>query len=185
MSQKTANSEQGVICATLNSPVPDGTPRQRYACEVDAGSDEPATAADDGSNGGADAPRADAPGPDQERSGWRSGRPKLSERDRRTHTVSARFNPAELHHLDVLSASVGLRRGEFLRVAALESVPPTIPELNKHAWIKLSKSAANLNQLARHINENGVQSDITEISNMLAYFRQILIEVGEDYESKN
>lgn len=189
MAQSIDQSEQGVNKASLISPVPAGTHGQRNACHVDTGSNEPAAAADSGSSGGADAPRADAPepGPGRERSGWRGGRPPLDANERRTHTVSTRFNKNELHELDLLSTSVGLRRGEYLRLACFRELPPTIPELNKTAWLELSKAAANLNQIAYQLNKKGDDSgvDIEEISNMLSYFRQILIEVGEAYESES
>lgn len=101
-------------------------------------------------------------------------------------TVSTRFNKAELYELDRLSTSVGLRRGEYLRLTAFQTLPPTIPELNKGAWLELSKASANLNQVARHLNKEGFETgvDVEEVSNMLSYFRQILIEVGEKYEGK-
>jgi len=111
----------------------------------------------------------------------------LPDEQRRRHTVSTRFNPAELKELDRLSTSVGLRRGEYLRLAAFQALPPTIPELNKEAWQELSKAASNLNQIAYQLNKKGVEVDvdIEEVRNILAYFRQILIEVGEGYEGES
>lgn len=186
MAQSNDNSEQGVIYASLNSPLANARPALRSAWQVEAGSNEPAAAADGGSNGGASALDADA-SRGGKASGWKGGAPALPDEQRRVHTVSTRFNKAELHELDRLSTSVGLRRGEYLRLAAFQSLPPTIPELNKAAWLELSKAASNLNQIAYQLNKKGVEVDvdIEEVGNMLAYFRQILIEVGEDYESQS
>ena len=180
------NSEQGVIIASLNSPPRYASPGQRSACRVDAGSNEPAEAASSGKKGGVQYfdPKTMMGG---KAAGWKGGAPALPDEQRRRHTVSTRFNPAELKELDRLSTSVGLRRGEYLRLTAFKSLPPTIPELNKEAWLELARAASNLNQIAYQLNRKGieVEVDIREVENMLAYFRQILIEVGESYESES
>lgn len=186
MAQSSDPSEQGVNCASLISPVPDGTHGQRFACHVETGSNEPDDAASSGNSASADTLDADA-SMGGRAAGWKGGAPALPVHERRTHTVSTRFNKAELYELDRLSTSVGLRRGEYLRLTAFQSLPPTIPELNKGAWLELSKAASNLNQVAHQLNKKGidVDVDVEEISNMLAYFRQILIEVGEGYEGES
>jgi len=180
------DSEQGVNCASLVSPLADAWPGQRSACQVDAGSNEPVDAASSGKKGAVQYfdPKTMMGG---KAAGWKGDAPALPDEQRRRHTVSTRFNKAELHELDRLSTSVGLRRGEYLRLAAFQALPPTIPELNKQAWQELSKAAGNLNQIAYQLNRKGVEVevDIREVENMLAYFRQILIEVGESYESES
>lgn len=76
----------------------------------------------------------------------------LDAKDKRTHTVSVRLNAAELERLDALRAPRKLQRGAYMRAAFLESLPPFVPELNQNAWLELSKSAANLNQIAKVLN---------------------------------
>lgn len=186
MAQSNDNSEQGVNCASLVSPLANARPVQRFACQVDEGSNEPTDAASSVKNGAVQYsdPQTMKGG---KTSGWKGGAPALPDEQKRKHTVSTRFNRAELHELDRLSTSVGLRRGEYLRLAAFQSLPSTIPELNKEAWLELSKAASNLNQIAYQLNKKGVEVDIDieEVSNMLSFFRQILIEVGEGYESES
>lgn len=69
----------------------------------------------------------------------------------RTHCVSVRLAPAELAELD--SQRGPYRRGEWLRLAWQRALPPAPPpELNRRAWAELARAAANLNQLAHHLN---------------------------------
>jgi len=186
MARSRKDSEQGVNCASLVSHPRQGSPALRSAGQVDTGSSEPVDAA---SSVKKDAvqyfdPQTMMGG---KPAGWKGGAPALPDEQRRRHTVSTRFNKTELHELDRLSTSVGLRRGEYLRLTAFKSLPPTIPELNKEAWLELARAASNLNQIAYQLNRKGieVEVDIREVENMLAYFRQILIEVGESYESES
>lgn len=83
---------------------------------------------------------------------FKSGPKPLSAKDKRTHTVSVRLNEAELAHLDALRAPRKLQRGAYMRAAFMQSLPPSVPELNQAAWLELSKSAANLNQIAKALN---------------------------------
>lgn len=186
MARSRKDSEQGVNCASLVSHPRQGSPALRSAGQVDTGSNEPVDSASSGKRGAVQYSDSKTMMGGKE-SGWKGGAPALPDEQRRRHTVSTRFNPAELKELDRLSASVGLRRGEYLRLAAFQALPPTIPELNKSAWLELSKAAGNLNQIAYQLNKKGVDVDvdIREVENMLAYFRQILIEVGEVYESQS
>jgi len=77
----------------------------------------------------------------------------LDATDKRGYTVSVRLNDAELARLDSQRDAVQMQRGEYLRAAALHRLPPTIPEVNREAWAALARTAANLNQIARHLNE--------------------------------
>lgn len=92
--------------------------------------------------------------------------------EKRTHTVSVRLNPAELEMLD--SKRGPLQRGEWLRVAALDKLPHSIPPLNAQAYAALARSAANLNQLAHRVNA-GEQPAISELAELLSEFRQQLL----------
>ena len=68
------------------------------------------------------------------------------------------------------------------RAAALDRLPPQpAPEVNRAAWLELSRSASNLNQLAHHLNSIGgaESADVPQIMAELARFRAALIGAGE------
>ena len=99
--------------------------------------------------------------------------------DLRTCTVSTRFNLVELCKLDTARALVRMQRGEFLRAASLHVLPPTIPSVNKEAWVALARANSNLNQLSAVCNsmQNGAPGvvDIDDIRLVLSEFRNALI----------
>lgn len=74
----------------------------------------------------------------------RRGPVPLPVADKREHCVSARLNVRELAQLDAQRGR--FQRGEWLRMAALDQLPPTVPEANVQAWAELARLAANLNQ---------------------------------------
>ena len=96
----------------------------------------------------------------------RRGPAPLDAADKRGHTVSVRLNGGELEKLDAQRSAVQMQRGEYLRAAALHRLPPTIPEMNRKAWSELSRATANLNQIARHLNE-GLRGDGERIGQAL------------------
>ena len=78
------------------------------------------------------------------------GPQKLPLSELREHCVSVRLNARELAQLN---ASRGpFQRGEWMRMAALDQLPPTVPEVNVRAWSDLARLAANLNQAQAAIN---------------------------------
>lgn len=120
------------------------------------------------------------------------GKPKLPSDDVREHCVSVRLNKAELTQLD--SKRSGYRRGEWLRMAALHQLAPVLPEVNKEAWAELARSAANLNQITKHLNTKAPDSGISRtemftLKRSLDAFRDALfaaqqkLEDGDDNES--
>jgi hypothetical protein len=96
---------------------------------------------------------------------------------RREHCVSVRLNAAELAALDTRRGS--FQRGEWLRMAALDKLPPTVPAINAQAWAELARAAANLNQIARALNA-GEKVERGGIRDQLNQFRAALI--GADLE---
>lgn len=92
---------------------------------------------------------------------------------KRDHCVSVRMNSGELAKLDIDRGKTP--RGEWLRLAWECALPPApAPELNREAWVELSRAASNLNQLAKRLNEGG-EADAQEILAELAAFRASLI----------
>lgn len=109
----------------------------------------------------------------------RRGPAPLDAADKRGHTVSVRLNDAELERLDSQRAAVQMQRGEYLRAAALHRLPPTIPEVNREAWIALARTAANLNQIAHRLNAGDALS-LAEVQATLDALRRDLIGVKHD-----
>ena len=113
----------------------------------------------------------------------RRGRP-LAGAERRDHSVMVRLSADELAEVDRRRGKFA--RGEWFRMAAFGAhaaawtpkVGVVIPEINRVTWGKLSRSAANLNQIAKHLNE-GEAVEVAEILAELAAFRDGLIGVGE------
>lgn len=102
----------------------------------------------------------------------RRGPAPLSAEQRRKHCVSVRLNVAELAMLDERRSN--FQRGEWLRMAALEKLPPTVPAINAQAWAELARAAANLNQIARALNA-GEKIERGGLRDQLNRFRAALI----------
>lgn len=109
----------------------------------------------------------------------RRGPDPLPESEKRVHCVSVRVTFDELKQLDAQRAPVRMDRGEYLRAAALHKLPESIPPLNVAAWAELARSAANLNQLAHHLNSVGAAVDeLPQIRAALADFRANLLQAS-------
>lgn len=80
----------------------------------------------------------------------RRGPIPLPAAERRVHCVSVRLHAGELAIVDARRGR--LQRGEYLRVAALDRLPPPPPpEINRQAWADLGRLASNLNQIAKRM----------------------------------
>jgi len=111
----------------------------------------------------------------------RRGPVPLGAEAKRGHTVSVRLNPAELALLDDRRAGVRMQRGEYLRSAALHALPPTVPEVNRAAWVELARTAANLNQIAHRMNA-GHEVAFDEVRATVQALRDDLIGVRFDVQ---
>ena len=81
----------------------------------------------------------------------------------RQHCVSVRLNAAELTLLD--ESRGRYQRGEWMRMAGIGKLPPSIPEINLKAWASLAQVASNLNQYQVAINcgkAKGYPPDVLE-----------------------
>lgn len=110
----------------------------------------------------------------------RRGRTPLEQSDKRTHCVSVRLNQSEL---DLINSKRGnMRLGEWLRCAAFDKLPPTVPEVNIKKWAELAAVSGNINQIAKHLNKNPSIDDslITHIKKTLSEFRAALLGVSDN-----
>jgi hypothetical protein len=110
----------------------------------------------------------------------RGGPAKLAPDDKRAHTVSVRLNVEELVQLDALRTPVAMQRGEYLRAAALYSVPASIPAVNREAYAALARAAANLNQITMRLHQAGQGEAVNpqalaHLKATLTAFRQALV----------
>lgn len=91
----------------------------------------------------------------------------------RSHCVSVRLSPAELAALDTQRGT--RQRGAYLRDCwSNRPLPAVIPAVNGDAWSALSRSAANLNQIAYSLN-SGMAPEISVIAAELSEFRACLL----------
>ncbi|MDD2720950.1 MAG: hypothetical protein PHH47_06560 [Gallionella sp.] len=114
----------------------------------------------------------------------RRGPIPLEVNERRNHCVSVRLNKHELNLLDVRRSN--FERGEWLRMAAIDQLPFSIPAVNREAWIELARLAANLNQFQTAINQgraSGYPSNfLGEVLSQVKALRRDLLGTGEPDE---
>ena len=109
----------------------------------------------------------------------------------KTRVAYVRLTPEDHAEIARLARHAGLSVSAFLRHAGMRlSVPPTVPAVNKAAWADLARSAANINQLAHHLNEARItgragtvdagvlRQDLHRMYGHIAALRRLLI--GED-----
>lgn len=95
---------------------------------------------------------------------------KLPEKEIRHHCISVRLNEEELIILD--SKRGQYKKGEWLRMASLNKLPPVLPEINHEAWIKLGSLSQDLNHLLSHLDSKSPDSELTR-TELFALRRQI------------
>ncbi|EAM1407078.1 ATP-binding protein [Salmonella enterica] len=95
---------------------------------------------------------------------------KLPDNEIRYHCVSVRLNEEELILLD--SKRGQYKKGEWLRMASLDKLPPVLPEINREAWIKLGSLSQDLNYLLNHLDKKSPDSELTR-TELFALRRQI------------
>ena len=71
----------------------------------------------------------------------------------RTHVVTARLSDSEYAQFEFLRGRYGLSQARYVRARVLaETLPASIPEVNRAVWRELAPVGANLNQLTRSLN---------------------------------
>ena len=115
----------------------------------------------------------------------RRGPSPLDATDKRTHCVSVRLNVAELRLLDARRGHY--QRGEWMRMASLDKLPPTIPSINLKAWAVLATVVSNLNQYQASINQgnaHAIPSGVLEdLRDQVQALRVKLIGVNREEDS--
>jgi hypothetical protein len=91
----------------------------------------------------------------------RRGPVPLPVEDKRGHCVSVRLNGRELAQLDAQRGR--FQRGEWLRMAALDQLPPSVPEANAQAWAELGRLTVNLDQAQASIRRGDADGHQVEL----------------------
>lgn len=106
----------------------------------------------------------------------------------RERRLSVYVTETEYQALEKQAQAVGMKVPAYLRETAFKRIPKSVPKLNQEAWAQLSKSAANLNQIAHRLNafeqgDRGTMPELQELRESLANFRLALIgakKVGDE-----
>ena len=95
------------------------------------------------------------------------------------HCVSVRFSEAELEKIDAYRGKIP--RGTWCRRAILGKPIAVPPEVNREKYAETARWAANLAQIAHHLNR-GEASEIDDIRRELFRFRRSLLGIREEGE---
>ena len=95
---------------------------------------------------------------------------KLPSESVRSYCVSVRLNVEELQLLNIKRGSY--KKGEWLRMASLQRLPPAIPAINTKAWKALTDISQKLNRIATHIDCKSKDSQLTH-TELFAVKRQL------------
>lgn len=109
------------------------------------------------------------------------GRKPKPQHELRQHPVTCRLTDAEAEHIDRVRGAI--TRGEWLRRAALGKLPRIVPEINREAWAELARTAANLNQYQRAVNQGQVPAapfDLVELRAQVQQLRAAMIGIEDD-----
>ena len=105
----------------------------------------------------------------------KGGRPRSEAA--RTTQIMVRLTPEEKARIHEIAGERGA--AELMRSLALgrsPRIPRPVPELNREAWLELSRAASNLNQLAHRANVGEVVAS-HELEGALDECRQLLADV--------
>lgn len=107
----------------------------------------------------------------------RRGRSLLSKDKFRSKRISVYFSADELEKLDHSANSENMKIPEFLRQIGLNrKIPPKPAKLDLEAYSILSRTASNLNQIAKHLNSHPeAVHELDTVKSALSDFRRSLI----------
>jgi len=76
---------------------------------------------------------------------------------KKIHVAYVRLSAEDHAAITRLAGAADVSVAEFLRRRGLGcAVRAPVPAINRQAWTALARSAANINQLAHHLNENRI-----------------------------
>jgi hypothetical protein len=78
----------------------------------------------------------------------------------RSHCISVRLNTEELQLLDIKRGS--FRKGEWLRMASLNQLPPIVPSINLDMWKSFGDMSQKLNRILVHLDNKSSGSSLTK-----------------------
>ena len=93
----------------------------------------------------------------------------------RRHTVTVRLNDIELAKIN--GSRNQLSKSCWLRSSALKQLPPSVPEINKEAWQKLTGSLQKLNDLTSFLLRRG--EDAQPLSQEVSALKVKLLHVRD------
>ena len=108
----------------------------------------------------------------------------------RAYRVTLRFSESEYKQLQENAENARTSVSAFIRARLqgkrVHGKPAPVPAINREAWAALARSAANLNQLTKAVNEGrGIEVDIKALRIMyreVQTLRQQLLGVTDDSE---
>jgi len=103
----------------------------------------------------------------------KGGRPALEPEQKRGHIAAGRLNAEEFARVEEWRSRVKMRRGEYVRAALLNKLPPVVPEVNRQAWVELGRLASNLNQLQAAINGGWAKGTSVEVSELQGKVKEL------------
>ncbi|WP_069301509.1 plasmid mobilization protein [Neptunicoccus sediminis] len=105
----------------------------------------------------------------------KGGRPRV--RNKRDHQITVRLTEREYRKLQKAasgSSVAALVRDRLLGLS--KETTPQIPLVNRQAWIELSRTASNLNQMSYHLN-TGTRPEVDRILPLLSLLQRNLEQV--------
>lgn len=100
---------------------------------------------------------------------------KLPPNRLRKHSVTVRLNEVELSKVNQSRGQ--LSKSCWLRSSALKQLPPSVPEINKEAWQKLTGSLQKLNDLTSFLLRRG--EDAQPLSQEVSALKVKLLHVRD------
>lgn len=78
----------------------------------------------------------------------------------RIHCISIRLNKEELALINTRRGDKS--KGEWLRMASLNQLPPVVPAINVETWKLLGEISQQFNRVLSHLNNKNTDSDLTK-----------------------
>ncbi len=78
----------------------------------------------------------------------------------RIHCISVRLNKEELATLNTKRGDKS--KGEWIRMASLNQLPPVIPSINVDTWKLLGEISQQFNRVLSHLKSKNIDSDLSK-----------------------